>query len=416
MRRSPCLLVLLGASVLVASVTTAAPSTASRKAEVYAVSGPSTITLTGHGYGHGRGMSQYGAEGAARQGIPWQQIIEFYYPGTSWGEQRGRISVWLTGDTTDDVVVAAQKGLTVTRLAPRKSWTLPANGARQWRVNGLAGGRSQVQFAKGSGWRTWKVFRGDAQFSAARKRLTLVTPSGSRTYRGVLRSASPTPGSAARDTVNVLSMESYLRGVVPLEIPASWSPDAVRAQAVAARTYAAAERSHPNARHYQICDTTQCQVYGGVGAEHPAATQAVKDTARQGLTYEGRPAFTQFSASSGGWTSAGSAPYLVAQEDPYDGWEGNHVHTWTRTVGDAALERHYPGIGDLTSIEIAARDGNGEWGGRVQDITLVGTRGRAAVTGDTLRTVLGLRSSWFSVSVGPLQARTKAGTKAGTRD
>jgi stage II sporulation protein D len=411
MRRSPCLLVLLGASVLVASVTSAAPSTASRKAEVYAVSGPSTITLTGHGYGHGRGMSQYGAEGAARQGIPWQQIIEFYYPGTSWGEQRGRISVWLTGDTTDDVVVAAQKGLTVTRLAPRKSWTLPANGARQWRVNGLAGGRSQVQFAKGSGWRTWKVFRGDAQFSAARKRLTLVTPSGSRTYRGVLRSASPTPGSAARDTVNVLSMESYLRGVVPLEIPASWSPDAVRAQAVAARTYAAAERSHPNARHYQICDTTQCQVYGGVGAEHPAATQAVKDTARQGLTYEGRPAFTQFSASSGGWTSAGSAPYLVAQEDPYDGWEGNHVHTWTRTVGDAALERHYPGIGDLTSIEIAARDGNGEWGGRVQDITLVGTRGRAAVTGDTLRTVLGLRSSWFSVSVAPLQARTKASTK-----
>jgi stage II sporulation protein D len=411
MRRSPCLLVLLGASVLVASVTSAAPSTASRKAEVYAVSGPSTITLTGHGYGHGRGMSQYGAEGAARQGIPWQQIIEFYYPGTSWGEQRGRISVWLTGDTTDDVVVAAQKGLTVTRLAPRKSWPLPANGARQWRVNGLAGGRSQVQFAKGSGWRTWKVFRGDAQFSAARKRLTLVTPSGSRTYRGVLRSASPTPGSAARDTVNVLSMESYLRGVVPLEIPASWSPDAVRAQAVAARTYAAAERSHPNARHYQICDTTQCQVYGGVGAEHPAATQAVKDTARQGLTYEGRPAFTQFSASSGGWTSAGSAPYLVAQEDPYDGWEGNHVHTWTRTVGDAALERHYPGIGDLTSIEIAARDGNGEWGGRVQDITLVGTRGRAAVTGDTLRTVLGLRSSWFSVSVGPLQARTKAGTR-----
>lgn len=411
MRRSPRPLVLLGASVLVASVTTAAPSTASRKAEVYAVSGPSTITLTGHGYGHGRGMSQYGAEGAARQGIPWQQIIEFYYPGTSWGEQRGRISVWLTGDTTDDVVVAAQAGLTVTRLAPRKSWTLPANGARQWRVNGLAGGRSQVQFAQGSGWRTWKVFRGDAQFSAARKRLTLVTPSGSRTYRGVLRSASPTPGSAARDTVNVLSMESYLRGVVPLEIPASWSPDAVRAQAVAARTYAAAERSHPNARHYQICDTTQCQVYGGVGAEHPAATQAVKDTARQGLTYEGRPAFTQFSASSGGWTSAGSTPYLVAQEDPYDGWEGNHNHTWTKTVGDAALERHYPRIGDLTSIEIAARDGNGEWGGRVQDITLVGTRGRAAVTGDTLRTVLGLRSSWFSVSVAPLQARTKAGTR-----
>ena len=56
----------------------------------------------------------------------------------------------LTGDTTDDVVVAAQPGSTVTRLTPRKTWALPANGARQWRVNGLAGGRSQVQFVEGS--------------------------------------------------------------------------------------------------------------------------------------------------------------------------------------------------------------------------------------------------------------------------
>jgi stage II sporulation protein D len=407
MRRSSRLLAALGATLLAASVTMAVPSTASRGAEVYAVSGPSTITLTGHGYGHGHGMSQYGAEGAARQGLTWQQIIGFYYPGTSWSELRGPISVWLTGDTTDDVVVAAQPGLSVTRLSPRRTWALPANGARQWRVNGLAGGRSQVQFVKGGGWRTWKVFGGDAELSSSHKRLTLVTPAGSRTYRGRLRSASLVPGGTARDTVNILSMESYLRGVVPLEIPASWSPDAVRAQAVAARTYAAAERSHPNARHYEICDTTQCQVYGGMGAEHPAATQAVRDTARQGLTYEGRPAFTQFSASSGGWTSAGSAPYLVAQEDPYDGWDGNGVHTWTRTVADSALERHYPAIGDLTGIEIAGRDGYGDWGGRVQEMTLVGTRGRAATTGDTLRTILGLRSSWFTVSVAPLQARAR---------
>ncbi len=407
MRRSSRLLAALGATLLAASISTAAPSTASRRAEVYAVAGPSTITLTGHGYGHGHGMSQYGAEGAARQGMTWQQIIGFYYPGTSWGELRGTISVWLTGDTTDDVVVAAQPGLTVTRLVPRKRWTLPAKGARQWRITPLAGGRSQVQFAKTGRWRTWKVFGGDAEFAAAKKRLTLLTPSGPRTYRGRLRSASPVPGGTARDTVNILSMESYLRGVVPLEIPASWSPDAVRAQAVAARTYAAAERSHPNARHYQICDTTACQVYGGLGAEHPAATQAIRDTARQGLTYDGRPAFTQFSSSSGGWTSAGSAPYLVAQEDPYDGWEGNGVHDWTMTVNDAALERRYPAIGDLTSIEIAGRDGNGDWGGRVQDMALVGTRGRAAVTGDTLRSILGLRSSWFTVSVAPLTARAK---------
>ena len=75
---------------------------------------------------------------------------------------------------------------------------------------------------------------------------------------------------AARDTVNLLSIEAYLKGVVPLEIPASWSADAVSAQWVAARTYAAAERSHPNAAHYEICDTTACQVYGGSTPSTPA--------------------------------------------------------------------------------------------------------------------------------------------------
>ena len=108
-------------------------------------------------------------------------------------------------------------------------------------------------------------------------------------------------------------------------------------------------------------------------------------------------------ASSGGWTSAGSAPYLLAQEDPYDGWDGNGVHDWTRTVGDAVLERHFPAIGDLTSIEIAARDGNGEWGGRVTDMAFIGTTGTARVDGDTVRSYFGLNSDWFTFAVTPRQ-------------
>jgi peptidoglycan hydrolase-like amidase len=99
--------------------------------------------------------------------------------------------------------------------------------------------------------------------------------------------------------------------------------------------------------------------------------------------------------------SAGSAPYLVAKEDPYDGWAGNPNHTWSETIDDAALERHYPAIGDLTSIEVSQRDGNGEWGGRVQKMSLVGSAGRADITGDTLRRLLGLRSSWFTFTVTP---------------
>ncbi|HXH77123.1 SpoIID/LytB domain-containing protein [Nocardioides sp.] len=392
---------------LTVALTSASPASSNRRAEVYPVAGPSTITLSGHGYGHGHGMSQYGAEGAARAGVPWQQIIEFYYPSTSWGEHRGAIHVWITGDTTDDLVVVAEPGLKVTRLQPKKAWKLPANGARRWRMSGLTGGRTQVQFRTSGSWRTWKSFAGDGQFSSPEGRLTLVKPAGKATYRGRLRSASVRPGQPARDTVNVLSMEAYLRGVVPLEIPALWSPDAVRAQAVAARTYAAAERSHPNASHYEICDTTQCQVYGGYDVEHPAATQAILDTVGQGLVHDGRPAFTQFSSSNGGFSSAGSAPYLVAKEDPYDGWAGNPNHTWSVVLDDAALERHYPAIGDLTGIEVSQRDGYGEWGGRVLKMSLVGTAGRADISGDSLRTVLGLKSSWFTFTVTPAAPRPK---------
>ena len=74
-----------------------------------------TVTINGHGYGHGHGMSQYGAEGAARQGLSYRQIIDFYYPGTSWGTARGRIRVLITADTSDDLVVEARPGLTRAR-------------------------------------------------------------------------------------------------------------------------------------------------------------------------------------------------------------------------------------------------------------------------------------------------------------
>lgn len=394
-------------AIILGLSTLAAPAEARRKVETFPVTGAATITITGHGYGHGKGLSQYGAEGAAQAGLTWQQIIEFYYPGTSWGEHRGTIKVLISGDTSSDVHVLAQPGLKVTRLTQRATWALPANGAKRWRLQ-PSGASTQVQFKKSIGWRTWKSFPGEAEFSAASKKIALVKNGTTSTYRGRLRSAMPSAGSGMRDTVNLLSLEAYLKGVVPLEIPALWSANAVSAQSVAARTYAAAERSHPNAAHYEICDTSSCQVYGGYDVEHPNATAAIKATARQGLFYDGLPAFTQFSASSGGWTSAGSTPYLVAKEDPYDGWAGNKNATWTLDVDDAILELHYPTIGDLTSIEVATRDGNGEWGGRVQAMTLFGNAGRADISGDTLRTVLGLKSSWFTFTVTPLPARTNA--------
>ena len=397
----------VGALVLSALPAASAQAAPRRAAEAWATPGATAITITGHGYGHGKGLSQYGARGAASQGLTWRQIAEFYYPGTTWGTVKGSLRVLITADTGRDVQVVARPGIAVTSLKNKRTWRLPATTstrAKKWRLVAGRGARSSdtlVQRRAGNRWRTWRRVPGEAELSSARGPLTLVTPGGRTSYRGRLQSVAAR-GDAKRQTVNKVGMEAYLRGVVPREVPALWAPDAVSAQSVAARTYAAFERSHPAARHYDLCDTTQCQVYGGVDAEHPGATAAIRATAKQGLLHDGRPAFTQFSASNGGYSAAGSMPYLVAQPDPYDGIDNPHA-TWTATVDDTRVEKHWPGIGDLTAIEVVSRDGNGDWGGRVTEVAFVGDQATATVDGDTVRSYFGLQSDWFTFAVAPRQ-------------
>jgi len=366
-------------------------------ADSWAVPGKALITIKGHGYGHGHGMSQYGAEGAAREGLAFREIAEFYYPGTTWGRARGKMRVQISADTTDDLVVRPRSGLTLRDAGTAKNTLLPGIGATRWRITVNREGRDTVAFFTNR-WRRYRVLEGAGAFDAAGDPVTLVTPSGDRAYRGRLWSSPPSAGSRARDTVNVLTLETYLKGVVPLEMPASWSPAALQAQAVAARTYAAYERAH---RTGPMCDTTSCQVYGGYAAEQTRSNQAVDATRRQVLLHAGEPAFTQFASSSGGWTSAGSVPYLVAQADPYDDWAGNPVHAWSLRVQDGDLERAFPSIGNLKRIVVLDRDGNGQWGGRVSSIRIVGGAGRVTVSGDTLRSALGLRSTWVNFKVMP---------------
>jgi stage II sporulation protein D len=376
----------------------AGPSSPASAAEEWVVPRDATIVLPGHGFGHGIGMSQQGAEGAARRGLGQRAIMRHYYPGTRAGQAGGVMRVRITADTTDDLVVRARSGLLVRDLGTRESWRLPANGAGSWRIRVVSGGRTVVAH-RSDRWRRWKVLEGTGEFGAGGAPITLVTPSGQKAYRGRLRAAIPVPGSSARDTVNLVGLEAYLRGVVPLEMPALWSPAAVQAQSVAARTYAAYERQHPRARHHHTCDTTSCQVYGGVGAEHPASNAAVAATRGEVRLYDGRPALTMFASSSGGWTAAASPRYLVAKEDPYDDWAGNSVHSWRVRLADEEVVRRFPAIGDLRRIRVLSRTGHGEWGGRVREIVFVGSRGRARVSGDTARSRLGLRSTWFTVRV-----------------
>ena len=145
--------------------------------------------------------------------------------------------------------------------------------------------------------------------------MSLIMDNGSAVkYRGALRSAVPSTGSTARNTVNVVPIEYYVRGVIAAEMPSSWMPEALKAQSVAARTYGV--RSITTSRYYDICSTTACQVYGGASRETASHDAAAKATTGKIVMYDGKPAFTQFSSSSGGYTAPGSQPYLKACHRP----------------------------------------------------------------------------------------------------
>ena len=192
-------------------------------------------------------------------------------------------------------------------------------------------------------------------------------------------------------------MDSYVRGVIPSEMPTSWSMEALKAQAVAARTYGTWSRDDNADRWYQICDTSSCQVYRGMSAEDSRGNQAVDETRGQILTHRGAAAFTQFASSSGGWTSARQAsPYLVAKADPYDNFSGNPVHDWPVKLKASRIRGAYPSIGKLNRLHVTRRDGHGQWGGRVVTVVLDGTKRNVTISGDTFRSRFGLKSSWFA--------------------
>ena len=221
--------------------------------------------------------------------------------------------------------------------------------------------------------------------------------------------------------VNRVSLEGYLKGVVPRESPSSWGTSgagagmhALRAQAVAARSYAWAERRSDWAK---TCDTTSCQVYGGQATqdgatfnELEAATtnQAVDDTRGQIRVFsDGSVARTEFSSSTGGYTAGGVFP---AVPDEGDAVESNPSANWTARIPVSVLETAYPQIGTLLSVDVTKRNGLGSMGGRVLEVVLRGSKGKATLSGADLRGLWsyssgsrpdGLRSDWFRVVNNP---------------
>jgi stage II sporulation protein D len=196
--------------------------------------------------------------------------------------------------------------------------------------------------------------------------------------------------------VNEVLLERYLRGVVPWEMPHDWQPEALRAQAVAARSYARAT-SNPGGR-YDLVSDTRDQMYGGIEAETPETNLAVGATAGQVLTWDGEVALTYYSSTSGGRTESVSdafhvqpVPYLRAVADPYDTLSPHHKWGPFRFApGVLAKKLGVPAVEKLRVKRNAS--------GRVADLVVRWRTGSRVITGRDVEHALSLPSTWFVVS------------------
>ncbi len=389
--------------VTVASLTTMAPAVAD---SVVKPAGGS-FTISGQGFGHGIGMSQYGAYGAAIKGLTWQQILGFYYAGTTLTSQPAgsSVRVWITADADNVLRLVPTPGLRVGD-ADGHSFLLPTGtGYRAWRISRSGSGYKLTHLDPSGAWKTEPTGLDTSTWTASDTAnvMKVVVPDGVvREYRGTLSQAKH--GTGGR-TVNTVAMEDYLKGVVPSEMPTSWAINAVRAQSVAARSYAARLKLDSTAGGYDICDTSSCQVYHPYAStthgrrtvnETARGNAAIAATARQILTYGSYIAFTQFAASNGGYEIDGGRPYLKARLDPYDGVVSRNA--WSLKISSASLQRQWPSAGTITAVQVTKRDGGGRWGGRVVTMKIIGTKQTVTLSGSTFQYRYGMRSNLFTVS------------------
>ena len=212
-----------------------------------------------------------------------------------------------------------------------------------------------------------------------------VTSLGGRTYRGDIEFGRYKGNGIT--PVNVISPDEYLFGVVGSEMPSSWHGEALKAQAVAARTYAIYNSKKHVTNGYSICDTTDCQAYGGAGAEVESVVDAVKKTSGEIMCYNGEPIQAVFSASSGGYTCSSEdawvtyMPYLRAVDDSHES-----STTWTRTYSAGEIESFLKAKGDnIGAVRNVAVTETGP-GGRCLTLTFVGTNGTTSYTKESVRT------------------------------
>jgi stage II sporulation protein D len=198
--------------------------------------------------------------------------------------------------------------------------------------------------------------------------------------------------------INWVDLEAYLYSVLGAEMPASWPQEALKAQAVAARSYALSRRSRTQNDLYDLGGTTTHQVYKGLASEAASTVAAVNATQGQVLTYGNQIIEAVFHSSSGGHTEnaedvwQSSRPYLRSVVD-FD--QDAPVFRWAETFSAQQFSQRITGIGRLQSVSTQRATPQG----RVVSMRLQGNQGSRVLTGAELRQALGLRSTLFSIAV-----------------
>ncbi|MGH3071691.1 MAG: SpoIID/LytB domain-containing protein [Gaiellaceae bacterium] len=333
-----------------------------------------TFVVSGRGWGHGVGMSQYGALGFANEGWMYDRVLAHFYPGTQLGPSPvARVRV---------LVAEAKPAVTVRSKAPfwvrdvlGTVYPLPAGSVRlgpklRVTVNGapteLAG---PIVFQPGAApLELDRPFRGQIEVAVTGRKL---------------------------DAINILGLEQYLQGVVAQEMPSAWPEEALKAQAVAARSYALAHRL--SGKPFDLYADVRSQVYGGIKGEHPRTTAAVQATKGEVLLWEGKPIDALFHSTSGGATLDAAevfgkpVPYLLGVDDPWSAL--SPVHRWGPTpVAEATLRKGLKLRVPVTALKLARGAS-----GRVASVQVVTATGATTkVTGADLRRAGGLRSTWIT--------------------
>ncbi len=401
---------------------------------------PGGVIIYGRGFGHGRGLSQYGAYGwATVHGWSWEQILDFYYGGAT-GNSRSNLeapnqdmTTWLSVMNNKQTGVVSDSGTMRLLEDPDQGRRFTSMVAREkpgaqrvYQVWGSGERKclNEPDSPEAAGFTLIGEFNETASFltnasqdpaASALDTVGLCEPKSAsanqvRYYRGIVRAMNNTKNE--NRTINIARLDDYLRGVVPRESPASWGDtaggagmNALRAQAVAARSYSVTENRYAGLA--KTCDTQDCQVYGGAALrtsvnaspsvlESANTDRAVAETSGVVIRNpNGNVVRTEFSSSNGGRTAGGEFPALV---DEGDISSNSSLMVWTRAFSASQIVAKYPQIGTLASVTTTNDGLGGDWGGYTVDVTITGTAGAVKVSGWAFRTSFGLPAPWFGVT------------------